>query len=135
MGLSRSSFYHRPVPPDERRPRGGGDQPNALTEDEQREILDALNSERLRDKSPRQAHVELLDDGEYLASPATFARILRRNNQSGDRQPQRQKQPRAVPRLVANDCNELWSWDTERHEALLNRVEMKGLHRNAVAAA
>ena len=31
--------------------------------------------------------------------------------------------------------NELWGYDFERHEALLNRVEVKGLHRRAVAAA
>jgi len=31
--------------------------------------------------------------------------------------------------------NELWLTDIERHEALLNRVEVKDLHRRAVAAA
>ena len=112
FGLARSSNYYKAVPPDQQRQRGGGVQPNALSDPERQEILSRLNSQRLRDKSPRQAHAELLDDGEYLASPRSFARILRQNDQSADRQPQRQKIARPKPRLVANDCNELWSWDT-----------------------
>ena len=32
-------------------------------------------------------------------------------------------------------CDAVWTSDIERHEALLNRVEMKGLYLNAVAAA
>jgi putative transposase len=87
-------------------------QPNALSDEERQAILDRLDSQRLRDKSPRQAHAELLDDGEYLASPRTFARVLSHNDQSVDRQPQRQKIERPKPQLVAEDCNELWSWDT-----------------------
>ncbi|MCX2954567.1 hypothetical protein ORI60_40140 [Lentzea sp. NEAU-D7] len=31
--------------------------------------------------------------------------------------------------------NELWVTDIERHEALLNRVEVGDLHRRVVAAA
>jgi hypothetical protein len=31
--------------------------------------------------------------------------------------------------------DELWCTDIERHEALLNRVEVGDLHRRAVAAA
>lgn len=112
FGLARSSYYHRHVAADQRRQRGGGAQPNALTADEQQAILDRLNSPRLRDKSPRQAHAELLDDGEYLASPRSFARILAKNNQSTDRQSQRQKLTRPKPQLLADDANRLWSWDT-----------------------
>jgi hypothetical protein len=37
--------------------------------------------------------------------------------------------------FVAFEQDELWLTDIERHEALLNRVEMKGLYLNAVAAA
>lgn len=37
--------------------------------------------------------------------------------------------------FVATRPNELWVTDFERHEALLNRVEVKGLHHCAVAAA
>jgi putative transposase len=110
--LPRSSFYYRPVALHQQHPRGGGVQPHALSEHEREHIVDRLNSERLRNKSPRQAHAELLDDGEYLASPRTFARILASKGQAVDRQLQHHKQPRPVPRIVANDCNELWSWDT-----------------------
>jgi putative transposase len=37
--------------------------------------------------------------------------------------------------FIAFEQDELWLTDIERHEALLNRVEVKGLHRSAVAAA
>lgn len=37
--------------------------------------------------------------------------------------------------FIAFEQDELWLTDIERHEALLNRVEMKGLHFHAVAAA
>ncbi len=37
--------------------------------------------------------------------------------------------------LTAESPNQLWLGDIERHEALLNRVEVGDLHRRAVAAA
>lgn len=37
--------------------------------------------------------------------------------------------------FTADAPNELWLTDIERHEALLKRVEVKDLHRRAVAAA
>lgn len=37
--------------------------------------------------------------------------------------------------FTAEQMNELWLTDFERHEALLNRVEVRDLHRRVVAAA
>jgi hypothetical protein len=37
--------------------------------------------------------------------------------------------------FAAERANELWVADIERHEVLLDRVEVKGLHPWAVAAA
>jgi hypothetical protein len=37
--------------------------------------------------------------------------------------------------FAAPAANRLWVADIERHEALLNRVEVGDLHRRAVAAA
>jgi hypothetical protein len=34
--------------------------------------------------------------------------------------------PHAKPELLAERPNEVWSWDIERHEALLDRAVMEG---------
>lgn len=110
--LPRSSLYYQSIPKEQQKPRGGGVQPNAITDAEKTVILKYLHSERLCDKSPRLAHTQLLDDGRYLGSPRTFARILADNGESVDRSLQHHKQPRPRPRLVASSCNAVWSWDT-----------------------
>lgn len=112
LDLARSSYYYESIPRDQQRPRGGGVQPHALSEAERMTILERFNMPRLVDASPRHAYAELLDDGEYLASPRTFARVLASVGQNVDRSLQHQKQQRPIPRLVARKCNELWSWDT-----------------------
>ncbi len=112
LDLSRSSYCYQPTPKAQQRPRGGGVQPHALSETERMRIINRLDSKRLRDASPRRAHTELLDDGEYLASPRTIARVLESADQNVDRSLQHHKHTRVVSRLVARKCNELWSWDT-----------------------
>ncbi|MBI4739665.1 transposase [Candidatus Woesearchaeota archaeon] len=112
FGLARSSYYYQPIPIAQQQKHGGGKQPNALSAAEQDKILNLLTSDRYCDRSPRQAHAEMLDDGLYLASPRSFARILQKNGQSRNRQLQRSDMVRPKPVAVANDCNELWSWDT-----------------------
>jgi hypothetical protein len=44
LGLARSSFYYNPIPADQQRKRGGGQQPNALSDEELAEILDRIDS-------------------------------------------------------------------------------------------
>lgn len=112
LGLARSSYYYQPIPRDQQAQRGGGKQPHALCEQERSAILDRLHSTQLCDLSPRQAHTTLLDDGEYLGSPRTFARILLANGESANRQLQRAPIKRAVPMLCAVVPNDIWSWDT-----------------------
>ena len=68
FGLARSSFYYRPVPSDERRPRGGGSQPNALGDHERAGILAVLRGDAHVDHSPYDVFAALLDEGTYLAS-------------------------------------------------------------------
>lgn len=112
LGLASSSFYYQPIPADEQKQRGGGIQPNALGEAERTAILQRLDSDQFCDLSPRQAHATLLDEGTYLASPATFARVLKSQGQSADRRQQRQGVARVVPMLCAVVPNDVWSWDT-----------------------
>lgn len=122
FGIARSSFYYRAIPVDKQALRGGGLQPNALSDDERDEILVRLDSDQLCDSSPRQAQVALLDEGTYLGSSRTFARVLAGNNQSANRQPQRQALTRQVPMLCAVVPNDIWSWDTSPLATTTKRV-------------
>jgi hypothetical protein len=88
FGLSRSSFYYQPVPKDERRPGGGGSQPNALGDHERAGILAVLHSDAHVDHSPYDVYAALLDEGRYLASIRSFYRILEANGETAARSDQ-----------------------------------------------
>jgi putative transposase len=122
LSLASSSFYYRPIPANEQKQRGGGEQPNALDETERSSIVERLDSDRLCDLSPRQAHAALLDEGTYLASPSTFARVLKSQCQSTDRRQQRQSVARIVPMLCAVVPNDVWSWDTSPLATTVKKV-------------
>jgi putative transposase len=108
LGEPRSSWYRsrkpRPlVPPAPRWSR-------RLTDAEERQVLDTLNSVRFQDMAPGEVHATLLDEGVYLCSERTMYRNLSRHGQNVIRQ---QSAPRvyAKPELLATRPNELWSWD------------------------
>ena len=111
FGLARSSYYYEPAPPDQRRQRGGGTQPNALSERERQDIRDVLHSDVYVDKTPYDVHSSLLDEGRYLGSIRTFYRILENDGESTRRQRARTAAPRPVPVLCADKPKEIWSWD------------------------
>jgi putative transposase len=110
-GRARATHYRRRRPPrvTVRRPRPAP--PNKLTDAEVEVILDTLRSERFVDGSPAQAYFSLLDEGVYLASEATFYRILRANDEVRERRRQATHPPRVRPELVATRPLVVWSWD------------------------
>jgi len=61
-------------------------------------------------------------------------RLLAIAGENRERRRQRTHPAKKKPELIATAPNEVWSWDIERHEALLDRVVMKGHHRRPVAA-
>jgi len=61
-------------------------------------------------------------------------RLLRIAGESRERRRQRTHPSRKRPELIARAPNQVWNWDIERHEALSNRVVMKGHHCRSVAA-
>jgi hypothetical protein len=61
-------------------------------------------------------------------------RILRAAGESQERRAQRTHPAKKIPELVATKPNEVWSWDIERHEALLNRKGVQDPLRQSVAA-
>lgn len=70
-----------------------------------------LNCERFCDRAPAEVWATLLDEGIYLASVATFYRLLRERQQVRERQRIARHLPQAKPELVATGPNQVWSWD------------------------
>lgn len=119
VGRSRASHYRahpaRPVqlgPAPAPAPRRR--QPRALTEAEQRAVLDVLHSERFVDQAPEAVYATLLDEGRYLCSVPTMYRLLRARGETNGGQDRRRHatHPAHVkPELVATQPNRVWSWD------------------------
>ena len=84
---------------------------NALSRAEREKILEVANSAEFRDKSPHQIVAILADRGTYIASEATFYRVLRDAKQLAHRGRARPRTPRPVPVHTATGPAQLVSWD------------------------
>lgn len=85
---------------------------NALSQDEREAILAVCNSPEHAHLPPSQIVPRLADQGQYLASEATFYRVLHcaeQQNRRGSSQPPHK--PAAPTSHVATGPNQLWSWD------------------------
>ena len=116
VGDAQAGYYRRhrispaPAPPTPTLQRDRS-QPRALTEHEQRTILDVLHSPRFVDVAPAEVWATLLDEGVYLASISTFYRLLRRVGENRERRRQATHPASVKPELVATAPNQVWSWD------------------------
>jgi putative transposase len=70
-----------------------------------------LNSERFMDRAPRQVYATLLDDGIYLCHWRTMYRILAAHAEVRERRKQRRHPVYHKPELLAEQPNQVWSWD------------------------
>jgi transposase InsO family protein len=85
--------------------------PAALSDAEKAMIAEVVSSARFRDKSPWQIVPALADEGLYIASEASFYRVMREKGLIAHRGRSRPRQKRQVPCLIARRPNEIWSWD------------------------
>lgn len=95
---------------DQRRGPQGKPQ-NALSDQEKGLITAVANSPAFRDLSPAQIVPILADSGVYLASEATFYRVLREGKllaHRGRSRPRRHSRPAS---LQAQGPNQVWMWD------------------------
>lgn len=84
---------------------------NKLSLEERQYILTTANSPEFADLPPSQIVPRLADQGEYLASESSFYRILREVGQLAHRNKAKPPSRRRPPTWVADDPNQLWSWD------------------------
>ena len=110
LGVSRATFYRHQKPktakPAERQPS-----PRALSSDERTTVLAVLHEPRFVDQAPTEVYATLLDERRYLCSPRTMYRILDANAEVRERRAQLRHVNHAVPQLLAQRPNQVWSWD------------------------
>ena len=118
LGLNRSSVYarrrrleHKVAP---RRSRKDSRQPRALSTSERQRVLDTLHSEAFCDQPPVEVYESLLEQGQYLCSVSTMHRLLCAARENGERRQQRPAQHHAIPRLLARQPHEVWTWDISK---------------------
>lgn len=113
LQVPRASLYRRlenlgrPTAPAAPRPSS----PRALSSEEHQHVLDVLNSQRFRDKSPDEVFATLLDEGTYLCSRRTMYRILAQAGEVRERRNQLRHPNYQKPQLLATAPNQVWSWD------------------------
>ena len=84
---------------------------NKLSDDEREELIQVANNKEYKNLSPHQIVPKLADKGIYLASEATFYRVLKENQQLKHRH-KAKPATRAKPTpLIASKPNEVYSWD------------------------
>ena len=83
----------------------------ALSQAEQAQVRQTLNSDRFGDCAPRQVYATLLDEETYLCSVSTMYRILAENGEVRERRDQLRHPNYTAPELLATAPNQVWSWD------------------------
>ena len=84
---------------------------HALSGDERAHLLSVANEPRFASVPPARIVPMLADEGVYLASESSFARVLRADGQNAHRG--RAKAPKAVrpPTHIASAPGQVWCWD------------------------
>ena len=112
VGVAPATFYRwrRPAPP-VAAPRVAALPARALSSGERDAVLAVLRSPRFVDCSPAEVWATLLDEGRYLCSERTMYRVLAAAGEVRERRDQLTHPPYTKPELLAQQPNELWSWD------------------------
>ncbi len=114
LGLPRASYYRmheRRNNPQRAAPRLRERATRALSEAEEKQVLDALHTPRFADLAIPQVYATLLEEGIYLASMRTMYRILEKYSEVRERRDQLRSSVYKKPELLATGPNQVWSWD------------------------
>jgi len=74
-------------------------------------MLEMVNSQRFRDRSPNQIVPLLADEGRYLGSESTRYRIMREEALLAHRGRAKAPERRGPNAHTATEANQVWSWD------------------------
>jgi transposase InsO family protein len=113
VGLDERTVQRWRARPDgEDRRRGPISRPaNALTAEEEAEIVALVTSKEFVGLSPHQIVAKLADMGIYVASEASIYRLLRRRQLLRHRDRSRPRTRRRPREHVATGPNQVWAWD------------------------
>lgn len=115
LGLNRSTVLARRKRSANDQParcsRRDAVQPRALSKQERATVTGILHSEEYRDQPPAAVYQRLLEQKQYHCSVSTMHRILRSEQEAGERRNQRPAQHHAIPRLLATAPHDVWTWD------------------------
>jgi putative transposase len=113
LGISRATVQRKRgrliTPPRIASPRPAP--PRALTSHQQQVVLNLLHEPRFADQAPAEVYATLLDEGTYHCSVRTMYRILERNSEVRERRAQLRHPAYQKPELLAENPNQVWSWD------------------------
>jgi len=126
LGVAPATIYRWRYPPQAGTARPRPRPARRLSELERSTVLRVLNSRRFCDSSPAEVYATLLDEGRYLCSERTMYRLLAERGEGRERRDQLNHPAYTKPELLAQEPNEVWAWDFERHEAPCDRAVMKG---------
>lgn len=94
--------------PDAQRPAPS----NQLTDEEEQRILAICNEEKNASLPPSQIVPALADQGEYIASEASFYRVLKKHGQLQHRGRSKKRSGSKKPTThIAKGPNQVWCWD------------------------
>lgn len=96
---------------EDKRPQTQKNPANKLSEEEKQIILDICNSPEYGSLPPSQIVPQLCDQGIYIASEASFYRILRENSLQNHRGKTRHKTKTKPTGYTATGPNQVWTWD------------------------
>jgi putative transposase len=85
-------------------------------------IVDVLDSERFIDQPPREVYATLLSEGQYHCSWRSMYRLLNERGPVRERRDHRERRQHAIPRLIAESPNQVWSWDISKLPSHLSGV-------------
>jgi putative transposase len=115
LNIPRASYYRfHDSRPQVSRQKCMKKPPLALSHNEQKKVIDLLNSERFVDKAPQEVYATLLDEGIYCCSISTMYRYLNKRGEVKERRSQRRLVKYTKPELLATRPNQLWSWDISK---------------------
>ncbi len=111
-GISERTLQRWKQSPDDRRPTAPRPIPkNKLSAEEEQQVLAICHEPRFASLPPAQIVPHLVDEGRYIASEATFYRVLRRSGEVTHRGRQQAPQCKPLSTWKATGPNQVWSWD------------------------